>query len=87
MNSRPRQAVKSFRPVRAAFFRMPVKSGRAGTGYEATLSLLKYIEVEIEMVKKFITFVLVLCVSFCKDFCKCKMYFAKMQDFRYIFEC
>lgn len=58
MNSRPRQAVKSFRPVRAAFFRMPVKSGRAGTGYEATLSLLKYIEAELEMVKKFVTFVI-----------------------------
>lgn len=28
-----------------------VKSGRAGTGYETALSLLKYIEVEFEMVK------------------------------------
>lgn len=65
MNSRPRQAVKSFRPVRAAFFRMPVKSGRAGTGYETTLSLLKYIGVEFEMVKKFCYICNVHCALLC----------------------
>lgn len=81
MNSRPRQAVRSFRPVRAAFFRMPVKSGRAGTGYETALSLLKYIEVELEMVKKFVTFVIdaVRCVvnyfANISKYCKYSKYF------------
>lgn len=50
MNSRPRHAVSIFRPSCTAFLLAPVKTGLAGIGYGATLSVLKYIEVEFEMV-------------------------------------
>lgn len=68
MNSRPRQAVSSFRPPCAALFLMLVKSGRAGVGYETTLSVLKYIEVEFEMVKNFLLLYQTMCVRLSDTF-------------------